>query len=302
MKYENFYKLFLFIILVGSPKASFGNPNIFGADHREPLSDQNLGKDGLPIGRVLISSPDPSGTFFMEGSCTGTIVSDYLILTAAHCVTDTKTGKPIVGFLNFTPGYKENPKTKLSTGAKPYAVKVVALGTQDVKKDGWNLYHDWAILKAAEPIGTIFGSLGVRNLDFSKPDNFKAWRQKFTQAGYSNDYLTKNGVFGIHSNCSIYGQVLDTEATHNVTAGLLFHDCDMVPGASGGPMLSYLSSTLEPAESGVPLDDYHWYVVGINVAEINAGNENLPFYDGNSPNIATPVIEASQALNLLMEQ
>lgn len=226
----------------GKPQNDSETKNVFGSDNRVALTA--TGYPWRAIGKV-----------FGMG-CTGTLVAANLVLTAAHCIIDPATKKPITTPISFRPNYINGNSADIS------GVDHAWWGTNDpVKFRG----HDWAILRLTNRLGDKYGWLGVRP---TTADNFPP---QLSFAVYSSDFRSGNTA-GVHHNC-------DTRKRFN-NENLIFHDCDMTRGASGGPALRMFDDKLT--------------IVGVNVAEFRNGGEtslHIPKYEDKHANVVIPTKE-----------
>lgn len=178
-----------------SRESTSGLSNVFGPDDREALTTDQYPWKALG---------------YLSTGCTGTLVGPDLVVTAAHCVINEKTGE-IKHQVSFMPNYRDG------TSARNVAVTSSWLGTLDpfgVRA------QDWAILRLAEAVGNDYGWLGAVSTDLTSfPD-------ELTIAGYSEDFQGGNTA-GVHHNCKLRGR----------WDGLIEHDCDTARGSSGGPVL-----------------------------------------------------------------
>lgn len=191
-----FFAVFLsFHILLGISSAQ-ADDNIFDEDNRIAMTSPKY--PWSTVGKVY------AGGY----GCTGTLVGRDLVLTAAHCILDDKTGKLMSGPIEFFPN-------QIDGQAKMSSQVIVAVYGGAYPEYA---YADWAILKIKDPLGDYYGYMGVQ----SKVDYLPFMVHS---VGYSFDFRSGQTA-GVHVGCHIRG-----------TENYLFnHDCDQTSGASGGPM------------------------------------------------------------------
>ena len=210
-----------------SPMGS--NRAIIGDDQRLPMMSREY--PWSTVGKIVMIGKDNK-----EYSCTGTLIGKSLVITNAHCVYD-QSGKlfPNVFFLpNLING-------RLRSKNDVASVRNILTGTNNPNLQSAD---DWAILELDKPLGEKYGFLKWRTVPLALLQRYK---NRLTVAGYSGDYpdpkaysglefaAGKGYTAGVHLKCSVLGE----------KDGMLVHDCDTNPGASGSALISKIDGVYQ---------------------------------------------------------
>ena len=246
-----------------------GGRNVFGKDDRIPMNSSKY--PWSAIGRIEVSIDDKSMNI-----CTGTLIGKNVVVTNAHCVLDEKTKQVTTNKIRFRPNLING---QALTAA--FATKIV-LGTNDPQRDRAN---DWAFLVLDRPLGETYGWMKFVVGDFTDLDTLK---DKIILAGYSSDFPKEkpSETAGVHKSCSIRG--------FGSQLGTVSHDCDMMAGASGGPMFVF-------SQDGSKVSAI---IVALNAAErVSPEGKNVPKFSRETANIGIYAATwASKAEELLKAQ
>lgn len=203
------------------------------------------------IGRVQGFNNDGSSYH-----CTGTLISDDVVLTNAHCVIDPETSQ-FSRKIQFLPNVINR---KVADDADIAEVENVIYGTDFKGTELENQVNDWAVLKLNKPIGLKYGYMGWKSLPSS---TLIANRNKYIFVGYSGDFpdtnkqeyqfftAGKGWTAGVEKGCSIV----------NEESNILFHNCDTTGGSSGGAIIGVVEN--QP------------YILALNNAEYKQGEEAI---------------------------
>lgn len=164
-----------------------------------PAWPEVLTPGGTAVGQISYG-PSRAG----DAICTGTLVSDRLVLTAGHCLRKGDKTAMEPSTVNFSPGWQN--------GSAP----LHRVGAEIVLSQGKGLSSDLALLVLDEPIPSEVAT-PVRLDSIGPPES------NLVFVGYSRDEPDRL----YQENCALLG----------IDKGILGLGCEAVSGNSGAPLL-----------------------------------------------------------------
>jgi hypothetical protein len=254
------------------PAAIYGDDDRVAADLvNSPNPGPSLGP-ATSIGKLEVRLRGPSNTF----SCTASLIGPDLILTNAHCISDldvrmSRLRLSSQQIITFFPLYHRGPHTRAgvplpgnfwqsrvvaidaapqewdinanynrwvesynrSLALSPPPPRNSSLSPQELarRSEAMRLdsLNDWVILRLEEPLGLYLGWLPI---SIQSAQETLRSRTRLSLAGYSGDFRDGGSqVLSVHSGCQFLG--ISPE-------GVVSHDCDSSPGASGAPIYALI--------------------------------------------------------------
>lgn len=157
-----------------------------------------------------------------RGFCTGSLVEHDIVLTAAHCLYDGRTGRRLRPHeLIFLAGYRRGEY--LAVGRVQNIIEPPEFSAPARTRDQ-HMAHDWALLLLTRRLP--LRPLPVRALQSPETQDAKQSTQFGITAGYSQD---RAHLLSVQTSCKL---------TSIANRGkIIVHTCDATHGASGSPLM-----------------------------------------------------------------